>query len=156
MLERFLGNDRRRSLDWDSLSHGAPTIIGLAHLAADAMASPCAALESLSSEARCILFLARECGIIDLRGSNDAFERTDRLLMVHVQQKDGRVVVLKTAGNVRGTVRFLEGLRQLCAAGLVVHHLQSEFSLSSLGFDLAQSLTAEGLEADLSSVHPID
>ena len=155
MLERYLGPDRSRSLEWESLSHGAPTIIGLAQIAAQAMSHPLRDPDRLSTAARCLLHLARHRGTLDVRGSNDTFERADRLLMVHVDLEDDRTVVLRTPGNARGTIRFLEGLRELCEAGLVLHHLQGEFTLSTRGFEVAEQVSADGLDDLLAAAHPV-
>ena len=38
------------------------------------------------------------------------------------------------------TVQFLEGFRQLCVWGLVIHHLHRDFSLSTRGFALADRI----------------
>jgi hypothetical protein len=38
------------------------------------------------------------------------------------------------------TVRFLDGFRQLCNAGLVMHQVGGEFSLTSRGFELAKGI----------------
>lgn len=155
MLERFLSEDRRRSMDWDSLTAGAPTVLALARLASEAWVEPMLELEKLSVEARALLYLARDRGILELRGTNDAFDSAERLLMVHIEVGPERVVVMKTPGNARGTMRFLEGLKQLCQAGLIVHHMQREFSLSERGFEASRSLSATGLEEALQAAQPV-
>lgn len=142
-------------MDWDSLTAGAPTVVALARLAAESWIEPRREVGSLGLEARAILFLAKDRGVIELRGSNDAFDSADRLLMVHVEVGADSVVVLKTPGNARGTMRFLEGLRELCEAGLVVHHMQREFSLAERGYSLASEMTRDGLETPLASAHPL-
>lgn len=155
MLERFLSDDRRRSMDWDSLTAGAPTVLALARLASDAWLSPRLDFERLSIEARALLFLAKDRGILELRGTNDAFDSADRLLMVHVELGPERIVVLRTPGNARGTMKFLEGFKQLCEAGLVLHHMQREFSLTERGFELSRTLSASELEGPLQAAQPV-
>ena len=155
MLERLLGEARRRSSDWESLSFGAPTLLGFAHLAASAMSQPQRSPHELSDEARAILVLARHRGLIELRGTNDAFAGCDRLLMVHLETEEDRVVRLRFPGDVRRTVRFLEGLRQLCEAGLVLHHLQREFTLSDAGFQFADTIDPQSVSELLDAAEPI-
>lgn len=155
MLERFLSEDRRRSMDWDSLSAGAPTVLALARLAAESWVLPARETEGLSVEARAILFLARDRGVIELRATNDAFDSADRLLVVQIETSAEQRVALRTPGDPRGTMKFLEGLRQLCECGLVIHHLQREFSLTGRGFALAESLNQAGLESALQAAQSI-
>jgi len=145
VLERYLGSDGKASIDWESMSFGAPTVIGMAQLCSHAMMGPVRSPEELSIEAKAILFLARERGILELRGTNDAFESCERLLTVFIECGDDQSIALKAPGNVKQTVKFLEGLRQACQAGLVLHHLQREFSLSALGFDVAEKLSEDEL-----------
>ena len=150
MLERYLGSDGKGSIDWESLSFGAPTVIGLAQLCGQAMMGPTLSTEDISVEAKTILYLARDRGILELRGTNDAFESCERLLTIFIECSDDQSIALKAPGNVRQSVKFLEGFRQACQAGLVLHHLQREFSLSALGFDFAEQLREEELEETLS------
>jgi hypothetical protein len=150
VLERYLGSDGKGSIDWESMSFGAPTVIGLAQLCGQAMMGPRRSTEDISLEAKTILYLARERGILELRGTNDAFESCERLLTIFIECSDDQSIALKAPGNVRQSVKFLEGLRQACQAGLVLHHLQREFSLSALGFDFAEQLREEELEEILS------
>lgn len=140
VLERYLGSDGKGSIDWESMSFGAPTVIGMAQLCSHAMMGPMRALEELSIEAKAILYLARERGILELRGTNDAFESCQRLLTIFIECSNDQSIALKAPGNVRQSVKFLEGLRQACQAGLVLHHLQREFSLSAQGFDFAEQI----------------
>jgi hypothetical protein len=44
------------------------------------------------------------------------------------------------------TIRFLEGFRQLCSFGLVMHHIHRDFSLTSRGFDIARTLKREEVQ----------
>ena len=48
--------------------------------------------------------------------------------------------------NTRQTVRFLEAFAMLCGLGLVIHHVQAEFSFSSLGFEKAAELNQQDAE----------
>jgi hypothetical protein len=58
--------------------------------------------------------------------------------------------------NPEQTVKFLEGFRQLCLHGLVLHHLQRDFSLSASGFVFAGSLNKDDYAASLSFASEID
>ena len=149
MLERYLGSEGSPSLDWESMGFGAPMIMGMAQLCSQAMAGPHYSADNLSIEGKAILFLARERGILELRGTNDAFESCQRLLTVFIECEDDQFIALKAPGNVRQTVKFLEGFRQACQAGLLFHHLQREFSLSTRGFDFADQLNESELETIL-------
>jgi len=48
------------------------------------------------------------------------------------------------------TIRFLEAFRELCGAGLVIHHLFREFSLNHEGFEFAATIKREEVEDGLS------
>ena len=156
MLERYLGADKRGSIDWESMGVGAPTIIGLARLCSEAMSCPNRNIDDLSLEAKAILFLCRQRGIFELRGTNDAFDSCDRLLTIYVELDEDQVVALKATGNVRQSVRFLEGLRQACEAGLILHQLNREFSLSASGYKLADKIDESEVTELLAFVQPVD
>jgi hypothetical protein len=57
-----------------------------------------------------------------------------------------RRLVFKRKSDPRRTVAFLDGFRQLCANGLVMHHLLFDFSLTHSGFAWADSLDVEELK----------
>ena len=65
------------------------------------------------------------------------FERVSQIL------NDEERHCFRQTGDVRGNIRYLEGFRQLCAAGLVLHHLNHEFSLTDAGFEVAAHVDAE-------------
>lgn len=146
MLERFLGSDGLPSADWKELGAGAPTLIALAQLCSHAIATGRTDASSLSSEARAILYTARHRGILEIKGTNAAYESPCRMLTVFVEVDDHCQIRFRHPRNARQNVQFLEGFRQLCANGLLMHHLYQEFSLTSAGFDVAETLSPEGLE----------
>ena len=69
-------NDPQWAITWAELGHGAPTIGGLARAASLAMATggDKALAERLSPEARCLLYAARDRGVLEVKGANRAFD----------------------------------------------------------------------------------
>ena len=146
MLERFLGSDNQLALGWNELGSGVPTLVAFAQLCSQAIARDARADQSLSPEARAILFTARKRGILEVKGNNTAYESQSRLLTIFVENEDQSQIRFRHPGDVRQNVRFLEGFREPCLGGLVMHHLFHEFSLTASGFELADTVSAEGLE----------
>ncbi len=129
---------------WKALGRGGPTIRALAQLAGErwsGLAPPTPqSVEKLSPEARAILAVARQHGVIELKATNVAFDSTERLLTIHVHLDEHRQMRFRKVGNARWTTRYLEAFRELCAAGLVVHQLYQEFCLSDRGFSWADQI----------------
>ena len=136
MLERFLGNDGHISAGWSDLGLGAPTLIALAQLCSQAFCSCKVAETPLSPEAKAILYTARQRGILEVKGSNAAYESPSRLLTVFVELEDQSQIRFRHPRDVRQNIRLLEGFRELCCNGLLMHHLYHEFSLTSAGFSI--------------------
>ncbi len=134
MLERFLGNDGQLSAGWSDLGVGARTLIALAQLCSQALAASRVETAALSAEARAILYCARHRGVLEVKASNAAYESPSRLLTVFVETEDQSQIRFRHPREVRQNVRFLEGFRELCSSGLIMHHLYHEFSLTSAGF----------------------
>lgn len=156
MLFRNLGNnDQPQTISWHDLEFGAPTIIGFASLCSRALVAidpnaPSPALENLSDEAKAILVSAQNRGSMDIRASREPFDSAQRFLAVCVEYElDQRLLFLQKQ-NPQQTVKFLEGFRELCQNGLIMHHLQKDFSLSAKGFELAGQLEREDFENLLS------
>lgn len=148
MLSRNLGQSDLQANSWNDLGHGAPTILGFANLCSRAMAQPNRALEisELSSEALAILAASAKRGTMDIRASREPFDSAERFLAVCVEHElDQRLLFLQKS-NPKQTIRFLEGFRQLCECGFVMHHLQRDFSLSVTGFEAAEKLDREDYE----------
>ena len=154
MLFRNLGGgDQNQSISWQDLEFGAPTIIGYARLCSLALSQPTPgspSLDDLSNEAKTILAAVRERGTLDVRASRESFDSAERFLAVCVEFELDRRLLFLQKEDPKQTVRFLEGFRELCQSGLVVHHLQKDFSLSAAGFDLAAKLTRDDYEDLLS------
>jgi hypothetical protein len=140
MLQRNLSESNHRPTVWQELAEGAPTITAFAQLCSLAMIALDRELapEQFTDEAKAILSLAASRGTLEIRAHRDPFDPAERFLAVCVEvEPESRKWFLQKE-DPRQTVRFLEGFRELCRAGLVVHHLQRDFSLSSRGFEFAK------------------
>lgn len=132
---------------WEALGEGAPTLAALAAVCAGAIVSPTGqSVESLRDEARAILFAAKDRGVIEVRGVRTAFEGPARLLAVYVELDEHRTIAFRNREAPEVTVRFFEGFCQLCRAGLVLHHLHRDFSLSHAGFEKAGQIEKREVE----------
>ena len=142
--DKLYALDGRPMILWEELGIGAPTLIAFARLCSDALAAnyPEPPLP-LSEEARAILYLARRRGAMEIKGINHAFDSSERFLAVCVEVDLERTFILKRRDDPELTVRFLDGFRQLCASGLVMHHLLRDFSLTLRGFEVARSIRQE-------------
>ena len=132
MLFRNLGSDdQKQATLWQDLGHGSPTIIGFANLCSRAMVSdPGASLprfEDLSDEAKTILVAAADRGTIDIRADKDSFDSAERFLAVCVEFELDRRLLFLQKEHPEQTLRFLEGFRQLCQTGLVMHTCKKIF-----------------------------
>jgi len=152
MLQRNLVNNRPlESLVWEDLTNGVPTISALASLSSevlgDRQSDPSLNdLNGLSLEARAILKLASKTGSISIRGDKNAFEPEERYLAICVEMPESRRLEFRISGDPQRTIRFLEGFRQLCCHGLVMHQLMNEFSLTAVGFEVANTVNHTDVE----------
>lgn len=136
-------SDPRWAATWLELGQGAPTLAGLARVASLATATGGDKTIELSREARCILYAARNRGVLEVKGSNRAFDAPGRMLAVYIETDPDRTLIFRSRDNPAFTIRFLAGFRELCSAGLVMHHIYTEFSLTREGLDLAQTVSAD-------------
>ncbi len=146
MLSRVqsFSEDGRQMVLWQELGEGAPTLIAFARLCSDALAANYAdPVPALSEEARAILYVARRRGAMEIKGVNHAFDSSERFLAVCVELDLERSFILKRRSDPELNIRFLDGFRQLCASGLVMHHLLRDFSLTLRGFAVARSIRRE-------------
>lgn len=143
MLRRNLEGAFEQALNWSDLTMGAPTVIALARICSLAFSQQEHPEIELSEEARAILFAARERGVIEIRGNHNAFDSVQRFLAVAVEIAPDNYLSFKNRAEPEKTVAFMEGFRQLCVAGLVMHQTQSEFSLTTRGFSLAKTMQRE-------------
>lgn len=136
-------NDPKWAVAWSELGHGAPTIAGLANVASRAMADGGDRDLPLSPEARCILFAAKDRGVVEVKGANRAFDAPGRMLAIYVETDAEHTLIFRSRENPIYTIRFLAGFRELCAAGLAMHHIYTEFSLTRDGLERAQKVNRE-------------
>lgn len=139
-------NDGRWAQTWQELGQGAPTLAGLARVCSLSMASGGDKSLSLSPEARTILFAARKRAVIEVKGSNRAFDAPGRMLAVYVETEPDRTLIFRSRENPVITIRFLAGFRELCAAGFVMHHIYQEFSLTREGLEMAGTIPQQEVE----------
>jgi len=158
LLQR--GGDQA-AISWQAMGAGAPTIIALAQLCGRAVLCETTTprsqiMESLPAEAHAILHAAAQRGVIELKSNNLAFDAVERFLAVHVEQAPQQWRVFRTPGDPQQTIRFLDAFRQLCAAGLVMHHLYADFSLTPAGFDVAATIDPATVEPMLALTAAVD
>jgi|GEM_PF-604447 len=132
--------DPRWAETWQELGQGAPTLAGLARICSTALATGGNAELPLSLEAKTLLAAAKERGTIEVKGSNRAFDAPGRMLAVYVEAAADRTLIFRSRENPAFTIRFLAGFRELCQAGLVMHHIYHEFSLTREGLDRAAAI----------------
>jgi hypothetical protein len=148
MLQPFLGSREARWAEtWQELGEGAPTLGGFARLCSLALAGHAQPDRPLSVEAKAILFAARDRGVLEIKGSNRAFDAPARLLAVHVETGPQQTTVFRNRDKPEVTIRYLGGFRELCEAGLTMHHIYGDFSLTREGFDRARTISAEEVES---------
>jgi len=138
--------DPQWAATWIELGQGAPTLAGFARVASIALATGGDKAVELSPEARCLLYAARNRGVLEVKGSNRAFDAPGRMLAVYVETDAERTLIFRSRDNPAVTIRFLAGFRELCAAGLVMHHIYTEFSLTREGLELAAAIPREEVE----------
>ncbi len=142
--------DNYLSGSWDALGAGAPVLVALAQLCSQAMVEinhvDAAPTDDLPPESLAILVAARNRGVIELKAVNTAFEAPSRLLAVYVELDETQTIAFRAPHEPEITVRFLEGFRQLCLRGLVMHHIHRDFSLTSRGFELARTINAQKVQ----------
>lgn len=152
MLPRNLdgSRDSTQPAGWVELGQGIPTLMAFAQLASRALSHPVGDATSLSRHAKALLVAARQFGTFELRGNTESFQSADRLLAVCVETEDQQYLVFKQPSSPRRTMEFLEGFRQLCAAGFVIHQSHREFAMSADGFAVADSLNSADYSEELS------
>jgi len=137
---------------WEALGSGGPTLAALAAVCAQAIIHPPptdSSEKSLGLEAQAILFSARNRGVIEVRGVRTAFEAPGRLLAVYVEEDESRTIAFRSQTHPEVTVRFFDGFCELCRAGMILHHLQRDFTLSRLGFERARRISHQDIAEKL-------
>ena len=161
MLKRHLTNNQAvESLLWEDLTNGVPTISAFAQLCSAVLADRIS--DNLSSEpshfsaeAQAIVKAAAITGSISIRGDKNAFEPEERYLAICVELPEARRVEFRFSGNPQQTIRFMDGFRQLCCHGLVMHQLMNEFSLTANGFDMARKIDEEKVNGLISTAREV-
>jgi hypothetical protein len=132
---------------WEALGSGAPVLVALAQLTSQAMIDqPQVELDQLSPQAKAILYAAHDRGMIEIKGSHTAFEAPARMLAVYIELDDSQTIGFRDPAKPEVTVQFLEGFRELCASGLVMHHTHRDFSLTIRGFSLARAINRHDIQ----------
>jgi hypothetical protein len=138
---------------WEALGNGAPMLVALAQLCSERWVNqstlPTTEVADLSPEACAILFAARNRGTIEIRAVNSAFDAAARLLAVYVEVTDEQTIAFRDPSDPSVTAKFLEGFRQLCNRGLILHHIYRDFSLTSRALTLAAALDEASLREHL-------
>lgn len=133
---------------WEALGQGAPLLVALAQLCSERWSRGASVpLEELSPTAQAILYAARGRGIIEIRGVNSAFDAAARLLAVYVEVDEEHTLVFRDQRKPEVTMQFLNGFRELCTQGLIIHHIHRDFSLAPVAFELARSIAAADVQA---------
>ena len=149
MLIRNLGStDPEPSTLIKVVGEGYPTIAALAMLCANAISDPPedVDVDQLSAEAKTLLVTAQQRGTFEIRATKVSFDSTERFLAICVETEPEMFLMFRRKAQPRQTVKFFEGFAELCRHGLMIHHLQKDFSLSSKGYQLAESLKASDFE----------
>jgi hypothetical protein len=155
-LDEYQTFHREMAASWEAMGEGGPTLAALAALCARTLAKSreeqiAINAVDLSAEARAILYKARDRGIIEVRGVKTAFETPGRLLAIYVEESEHHTVAFRSREFPEITVRFFDGFCELCHAGLILHHLHRDFTLSRKGFELARTIDPLDIQEQLAS-----
>lgn len=157
MLRPHLGTETRWAETWQELGEGVPTLAGFARLCSLSLGGLLPVSDKpLSSEAKTLLFAARNRGMIEIKGSNASFEAPARMLAVHIEETPNHVLIFRRRDNPEITIRFLGGFRDLCYAGLVMHQIYGEFSLTCEGLDVAKTIAESEVRETLALATDLD
>ena len=140
--EKRFSEDGRRLALWEELGAGAPTLTALAEICCRALidSPPPPPMELLPLEAQAILYAARHRGVLEVKGSNSAFDSAERMLAVCVELDHDNQLVFRRRGDPEWGIRCLESFRALCQTGMMMHHIFHDFSLSEQGFITAREV----------------
>ncbi len=139
MLLRNLNSADQSGTLGSELAEGLPTIAAFARLCGHALAAEIPAT-SLAPEALALVAACGAGGKFEIRGDKDGFASAERMLAVCVEITSENKLLFRDKSNPRRTMMYLDGFRQLCHSGFIMHHLLNDFSLSKTGFDLADTL----------------
>lgn len=140
LLQNLTSDGAIPSVNWMELSCGAPTIAAFAALCGHALSGSIQPVSQLDDYAKTLLSAAQYRGVFDIRGNPEAFDASDRLMAICIEIEENRRLLFRQKDLPRETMKFIDGFRQLCQSGLVLHHLQRDFSLTRQGFEKADAL----------------
>lgn len=147
MLSLNLGDEQEPKALLKAMNEGYPVVAALAVLTARALMNDSLdqdqVLKQLSPESKMLLLVAKDRGTFEVRATKDSFDSTERFLAICVETEPQVFLVFRRKSEPRQTVRFIEAFTQLCRLGLVIHHQQKEFSLSTHGYSIAQLISAD-------------
>jgi hypothetical protein len=141
-------------LTWNDVVLGAPSIIGFAALCGRAIAAPCPV--ELTPIAKAIVYAARDRASLEIKATRNAYNSSQRMLAVHVETAPERWLVFRSRLDPKFTLSALDGFRQLCAAGLVMHHHGHDFSLTHQGLMAGTVIENSEVEGLLAQTVEID
>jgi hypothetical protein len=130
---------------WEALGNGAPMLVSLAQLCSQRWVNAQPekiTLDDLPVESLTLLYAARDRGIVEIRAVNSAFDPAARLLAVYVESSSEHTIAFRDKVNPEVTARFLDGFRQLCDRGLIMHHIYGDFCLAPRALELARQIEA--------------
>jgi len=136
---------------WEALGSGAPMLVALAQLASENWTKSSSSesqqiVSGLSREALAILVTASRHGMIEIKAVNAAFEASARMLAVYVELDEDETLAFRDPENPSFTMAFLEGFRELCAAGYIMHHTARDFSVTPAAIAFAGTLDTDDLQ----------
>jgi len=153
-LDEYQTFHREMAASWDAMGEGGPTLAALAALCARALVRRLDEPQTidpipLSAEAMAILYKARNRGVIEVRGVKTAFEAPGRLLAVYIEESEHQTVAFRSREFPEITIKFFDGFCELCRAGLILHHLHRDFTLSRQGFEIARTIDPLNIQEPL-------
>jgi hypothetical protein len=77
-------------------------------------------------------------------------------LAIHITIGEDQVLVFQDPRELRVAVEFLQGFAELCRAGLCLHQLHGEFSLTKAGFEAAAKVRREDIESWLMKAQEVN
>lgn len=141
-LPPYLGTVAGSAGAWDDLTASVPTIVAMAQLCANRLVEPPDTIPELGDQAKAILASAQDQGVIEIKGNNSEFESSKRMIAVYVEI-DSNSQLMFRGKTPEITVQFLDAFRELCSAGIIIHHVGGEFSLNTNGYELARGINRD-------------
>jgi hypothetical protein len=130
--------------------------MGFAALASRAIATAAAPSGDISLEAQALLFAARKRGSLEIKAAKHAYDSSERMLAVYVELTPERFLAFRSRTNPEYTIAMLDGFRQLCGSGMVMHHLGHDFSLTLAGMKAAKQVAEPSVASLLAQAIDLD